>query len=254
MIRKIKKVLSQYPGLIKYIRLFYNSWVPPTISIEQFLANFNHHYKEVLFIQIGSNDGKSNDPIHQFVFAGKWKGLLVEPVDYLFNRLKETYRSVAGNVHFVNAAVSEKDGFATFYSIKETSDSSLPRWYDQLGSFDKNIILKHKDSIPGIENLIEEKQVPSLTFSTLCAIGGFSKFDLLHIDTEGYDYEILKMIDWSIFKPAVIIYEHRHLSLAEHKESIKLAKKNNYKVFLSEGDTVGISAEAYQQYQNTFDR
>jgi hypothetical protein len=32
--------------------------------------------------------------------------------------------------------------------------------------------------------------------------------DLLQVDTEGYDYEIIKMIDFDWYKPNIIHFEH----------------------------------------------
>ena len=57
-----------------------------------------NRYKQVpndfFFIQVGSSDGITNDPIHDYIVKYKWKGILVEPVEYLFNRLLRTYASV----------------------------------------------------------------------------------------------------------------------------------------------------------------
>ena len=35
--------------------------------------------------------------------------------------------------------------------------------------------------------------------------------DLIHIDTEGYDFEIIKSIDLGSLRPKVVIFEHYHL-------------------------------------------
>jgi hypothetical protein len=43
-------------------------------------------------VQIGSNNGKSGDPIYRIILQRKgWKGLFVEPVPYLFHQLKTNY-------------------------------------------------------------------------------------------------------------------------------------------------------------------
>ena len=31
------------------------------------------------FVQIGSNDGIKNDPLHRYIKKNNWKGILVEP-------------------------------------------------------------------------------------------------------------------------------------------------------------------------------
>ena len=61
--------------------------------------------KVVSFIQIGSNDGTSNDPLREFIIRGGWRGVLVEPISYLFQRLQSNYRGLKG-LQFENCAVS----------------------------------------------------------------------------------------------------------------------------------------------------
>ncbi|HVT37239.1 MAG TPA: FkbM family methyltransferase, partial [Nevskiaceae bacterium] len=34
----------------------------------------------------------------------------------------------------------------------------------------------------------------------------------LHTDTEGHDYEIIKLIDFGRFRPSLLVYEHHHLT------------------------------------------
>ena len=51
---------------------------------------------EFFFVQIGANDGRSlggtpgvtDDPIFEYVHTYRWSGLLVEPIPYLFDRLR----------------------------------------------------------------------------------------------------------------------------------------------------------------------
>ena len=43
--------------------------------------------------------------------------------------------------------------------------------------------------------------VKSITFDTLLRRHGVSRLDLLQIDAEGYDFEILKRIDFRAFDP-----------------------------------------------------
>ncbi len=45
-----------------------------------FLSLLARKYKDLHFIQIGANDGVTNDPIHDLVKSYHWKGVLVEPL------------------------------------------------------------------------------------------------------------------------------------------------------------------------------
>ena len=46
----------------------------------------------------------------------------------------------------------------------------------------------------------------------LLAKHGVSRVDLLQIDTEGYDFEIIRMFDHAGVRPAVVRFEHLYLS------------------------------------------
>jgi hypothetical protein len=54
------------------------------------------------------------------------------------------------------------------------------------------------------------------------------KVDLIKMDVEGYDYEIIKTIDFKKIRPSVLIYEWKHLLDADLKESLNLLRKNGY--------------------------
>jgi hypothetical protein len=54
-----------------------------------------------------------------------------------------------------------------------------------------------------------------LTFDALCAKHGLNAVDLVLLDTEGYDYKILQEIDFHAHRPALVVYEHYHLSSDE---------------------------------------
>jgi hypothetical protein len=64
--------------------------------------------------------------------------------------------------------------------------------------------------------------------------------DYLQIDTEGFDYEILKMIDFSIIKPKLIKFESVNLSISDKQSANLLLVCNGYYLFDELGDTVAI--------------
>lgn len=175
------------------------------------LAAFAESYPRARFVQIGANDGVLEDPLREFVTTRDWRGVLVEPVPYLFERLRETYRGVPGAI-LENVAIAEKSGSLPFYYVRENSaDTGVPEWHRGLGSFSREVVMKHADRIPGLAQRLVTQEVPCLSFAALCARHGIDGLELLHMDTEGYDYEILKTVDLERFRPRVLVYEHHHL-------------------------------------------
>jgi hypothetical protein len=81
----------------------------------------NANKDNFFFIQIGSNDGKTGDPIHKYIIKYDWQGILVEPVYYLYKKLLKTY-SEKNNLVFKNIAIADKEGYKKFYRIEENDE------------------------------------------------------------------------------------------------------------------------------------
>lgn len=208
--------------------------ISPRFLFDKVVGLWSQKKSNFFFIQIGSNDGVSGDPIHSYVVKYNWSGILVEPVKYLFQKLIKNYHE-KNNLFFENAAISNKSGYKKFYYLKETTDF-LPWWYNQIGSFSKKHLLKHK-AISNIGKYIVAEKVKTIQFMELIQKYDVNEVDLLHIDAEGYDYEILKAINFSEIKPKIILFEHKHLKNEKYNESQDLLKKNGYILHKSRVDT-----------------
>ena len=192
--------------------------------------------EDFFFIQIGSNDGKRGDPIYDYVIKYSWRGILIEPVPYLYEKLKNTYAGQEGLV-FENIAIADKDGHKTFYRVEENDEPGNPFWYDQLGSFCKEVLLKHRAMVPNLEKHLISEQIPCLSFNSLLKKCGVTKITLLHIDTEGYDYEIIKTVPFGLIKPYIILYEHKHLSRDDKQACVSLLTEQGYRTLELHSDT-----------------
>ncbi len=193
------------------------------------IRNYSIKHKPFFFIQIGANDGMKFDPTYLYVKKFGWNGLLVEPVDYVFEKLKNNYRGIKGLV-FENIAIGDKDGFKNFYMLRKSEGENLPLWYDEIGSFLKEKVTKHKDRIPDLDERLITKKIRTLTLRSLFKKNNVSKIDFLQIDAEGYDYHILKQIPFHIIKPSMILFEVRHLSQTEKNRCRALLIKNGYTI------------------------
>ena len=125
-----------------------------------------------------------------------------------------------------------------FYRLRETKDK-LPFWYDELGSFREEVVLKHKRSIPDIEDRLVVEKVNCVTLLALMRKHGVRYVDLLQMDLEGYDAHIIKSIDFGVFKPEMIRYENKHLIPSENEACVCLLKHNGYAIMKhDEGNTL----------------
>jgi len=80
------------------------------------------------FIQIGANDGKTNDPLHEFINKYEPSGLLIEPIDSVFSRLLKTYKN-RNNLVFDNVGIYDKSENVVFYKIKESHQDIFKKYY-----------------------------------------------------------------------------------------------------------------------------
>lgn len=203
------------------------------------------HKDSVFFVQVGSNDGVQGDPLHDLITSNKhWRGIFIEPVRFIFDRLKQNYGNSERFI-FENKAISSKRGVSEFYYVSEKAKlelgDSLPDWYDQLGSFDKNHIIKQLYGI--LEPYIISEEIKAVHLQDIFQKYSVTEIDLLHIDTEGYDFQVLSSLDFSKYKPSVIMYEYKNLSGAERKSAESLLKKVGYSYTRYCGDTLAIAKD-----------
>ena len=98
----------------------------------------------------------------------------------------------------------------------------------QLATLNREVLLKHRSSIPEMESLLIEERVPTVRLDTLLVRHGVSRIDLLVIDTEGHDCEILRALDFTRFRPVLLMFEHQHLSANDKAAAYALLETHGY--------------------------
>ena len=240
--QSLKGIIQKSNVLRKLHALFnqYFTWYPSQWTFD-ILNSYSLYNKNITFVQIGSNNGQHGDPLHKYIKLNNWKGVLIEPVSYLFNELKCNYKGFEANLSFENSAVTDSGEDQKFYRLKKSLQPSLPYWYDQLGTFKKDVILKHKEFISCFNELFIEETVNTITFKELLKKHEIKNLNLIHIDTEGYDYEIIKSIPFDSLNVDLIMFEHKHLSHSDYKNGLKILRKHGYTVkTMDQSDTIAV--------------
>lgn len=186
--------------------------------------------EELNFIQVGAFDGLVQDPLRKYVARCGWHGVMVEPQARPAARLRELYKD-NDRIAVLQAAVDRQVGTRAFFTVESPE---APSWAGALASFDKNVVLKHADDIPGLDRMIKEVSVDCITFDSILARVPEGRLDLLQIDTEGADAFILSLFPFEQIKPAIVCWEVRHLSLREREECLALLARHGYR-FASSG-------------------
>ena len=242
-----KSLLSNFP---QFISFYYRKlWKPKPGSLAESLDRFSKSQKDVFFVQVGSNDGFQHDPLCKFIKRDHWKGLLFEPQAKAFQTLTYIYKK--DNVTPINKAVDSHIHTKELYKIAFTD----ARWASGLSSFERKQLeqkiedgsidrkCKKEGIIPPANksDYIAEELIACVTFESIFEDQKIEKVDLLQVDTEGYDFEIIKLFDFERFRPSVVIFEKTHLSLEEYQKAIEYLENYGYKMEEKGADAMGVA-------------
>ena len=139
------------------------------------------------------------------------KILLVEPVPYNYQILENDYKNNE-NIFISRNAIFDEAKKDNFYHVKKESIKKLGKhWASQIGSFDKNHILNHKNKRFDIKNDdIQITEVEFITFQDLVKKYSINSINKLQIDVEGAEYKIMNSIDYNKIKIKNIFFESKH--------------------------------------------
>lgn len=211
---------------------------------ESLLYYVHRKTDEFVFIQIGANEGKKNDPtIYRFVARNHdtLKGIVVEPLKDIFEELKTNYEKYP-NITAVNAAIHNSEEEMVLYRADPAKIKGLPKWAGLISSFDKN--LHRRVDIPS--DVIIPETVPCISFDELLVKYGVTKIDLLQIDAEGYDSEIILNIDFTAIGPIIIRFEHIHMGKATFQRVLDALHNNGYELFVERRDATAYKRNLFR--------
>lgn len=200
--------------------------------------------KSFNFIQVGANDGISFDFLYSFVVKRKAKGVVIEPVFEYFEELQYNYQEYPEIIK-INKAVHPFEKEIVINKISPKAINKYPDWVKGIASIDTKHHLK--TGIDSNDIVKETVKADSLMNILNKNLKSFS-LDYIQIDTEGFDFEVVKMIDFGAVSPKMIKYESVNLSKEDQYKLIVLLEKNGYYLFQEFGDTVGVNLSKIKLY------
>jgi FkbM family methyltransferase len=185
------------------------------------------------FVEIGAYDGITHSNTHHLVQNG-WKGLYVEPIKEYYNACVETHKDKEG-VSIYNYLISDYDGIGRIFKAGEGSSADE----DTIDFMIKNDM---RWATNASDKVVEELSCLKLS-SFLEKVKCPNDIDLLVIDTESYEWKVIKTLDLKKYNVKCIVIElheneHTWQSLGIQAKNVRLVnemmEKNNYKKIFSD--------------------
>ena len=170
--------------------------------------------KKILTVQVGANDGKTNDPIFNGAKKYSNKIILIEPQTELHVALKQNYDDFPGILEVHEAVVSEDDNQKLFL-INEKFRGEYQRSANSnptgVASLDRahlvKMLNKHGFSGKVLDEMISEIEVRSISLEALLKAEEDRFLIVLQVDCEGADWNVINTL--GTVRPQVINFEKK---------------------------------------------
>lgn len=235
--KMLKDLVQRCVGVFGYqIQKLRDKVTAPIDVLDLLLSRLSADRAEFFFVQIGANDGLTDDPIRQFVTEYHWQGVLVEPQPQVFQRLLKNYEQEK-QLTFENAAIADKDGAARLFIADHRDETANLTVF---ASLKKDALIRGLDNpkAAGVQVQVKEVEVPALSVQTLVAKHRITKVDLLITDVQGYDREVVEQFLACGIRPTIIHFEHCHTSPSALAALYRKLIEHGYRFNEFDSDTI----------------
>ena len=139
--------------------------------------------------------------------------------------MQQTYRDQP-QVTLLQAAIAEQEGTRELYC--QRGEASMA------ASFDRDHLRRH--GIPDAE--IVTQPVACHTVESALRAAGLEHVDLIQIDAEGYDWPIIRSIDFARLRPRILRFEYRHMPPRDADACLALLASHGYRFIIEARDII----------------
>tara|TARA_B100002052_G_C15833359_1_gene576550 strand:+ start:327 stop:1049 length:723 start_codon:yes stop_codon:yes gene_type:complete len=181
-----------------------------------------------IFLDVGAHRGESIKIFKKYFELNKI--FAFEPSSENFDKLKNEIKNIK-NLKIFNIALGEKSGFIDFKDHYDSQSSTIvdinensnyfkkKNFYLNFFSKNKNFYSKSKVKIDRMDNILKKENIKNI--------------DLIKIDTEGYDFYVIKGLGEMIKNVKYIYFEHHFHNMLNKNytyfEVDKYLRNNNFK-------------------------
>ncbi len=198
---------------------------------------YTNYSPDFFFIQIGANDGVTNDPIYNITNDLNLNGIVIEPIKEYYDILVKNYKKNK-NIIPLNYAIYEENQNICIYKYKNINSKN--DWRRGVSS----IIKDHykKNALNNDNEEIIEETIEAITYEKLFEMYSVQKIDLLYINTSGYDYNLIKLFPFDRYQPKIIQFEHglpqNFMSKKEYLEVLDMLIEKGYLIISNKFDCI----------------
>lgn len=184
-------------------------------------------------VVIGAMDGHSFDDMTGYFVMYEWSGLFVEPIPYQFEALVKFHDELnyAHNCKHENSAIAEFNGEIDMMTIdtKAIEDGVIHPCFGGMSAVwpPKNGLGSAGDA-ETVKRYGKMIRVPCKTLQTVLNEHSINHIDIIQVDAEGWDWKILKQLDFSLYRPKLIRSEYINLEPEEKEAMIAFFVDNGY--------------------------
>ena len=171
------------------------------------------NYDKGYFVELGANDGVAQSNSLYFEKNRKWRGLLVEPSPHNFIKCRKN-RSPQSSVHCAACVAFDYEGefvrmaYSNLMSTALSLDSDIedPQAHVKLGQQflqGDEVLFEYGALARRLNDLLQESHAPKV-------------IDFLSLDVEGAELEVLRGVDFKVYRFKYILVECRDFNRMEH--------------------------------------
>ena len=203
-------------------------------------------------VVIGAMDGVSYDEFHGYILSYRWSGLFVEPMPEQFRRLQRNYAQLPEpppNL-YENSAVAAHDGTIRMLTINQDAvdEGDVDPSFGGMSAIfpPKNGLASAADAAT-VARYGEIVEVNCVTLATLFARHAVDRVDLLCVDAEGWDWEILRQLDFTAYRPKLIRCEYVNLKPEEQAALVNRLEHHGYLIRIDGQNVDAVAAEYWDE-------
>ena len=193
----IKKIINR---IVLFILNFFDYFHKKKIL--QFLRQNNLETLEIFF-DIGAHKGETIEFFKKNLNINKIYAFEASPSNFqcLFEKIDNK------NIVLENIALGFDDQLLNFHQCDESSSSTFSKInFESKYYRKKNFLLNHKKN----NNFFKTKKINTISLKDYIESKNIKKIDLMKIDTEGYEFNILRGLYSEIKNIRAILFEHHY--------------------------------------------